>query len=182
LLSAYPPDRLRVSVVDLAGRGAAAARLRAAPPWASGQVATTPDELHAVLRRLADRADLLQMAAAAEPSSGGTVGQPPVDEARQVLVVHDFPYGFDEESLARLMFLVVVGAATGTDILVVGEQPPPQLPDAAGQPPSTIRLTPVPHPHIEDLWVGLNWTYVPDGAGAGEVVGAVLDRLSRYEA
>jgi stress response protein SCP2 len=177
MLAAYPPGQLKVHVADLVGGGAAAQALQ---PLGGGVVfpaATTPQQQSDMLSRLAERVDLWQMAARADAldTLDGTF-----DKARQLLVLHDFPYGFDDRAVAQLRFLIEDGPSAGVHIVFVADPS-----DASTLGPmvsalwrSMLRLSAVPDDHIGDPWVNLIWTYTPDGAAGAPALDAVLARLA----
>jgi stress response protein SCP2 len=177
LLAAYPPGRLRIHVADLVGGGAAAKALQ---PLTEGVVyppATTPQLLSEMLGRLTERVDLMQMAAQADALD---TLEGKVDSARQVLVLHDFPYGFDDRAVAQLRFLIEEGPAAGVHLIFVADPS-----DATTLGPlvsslwrSMLRLSATPDDHIGDPWVGLSWTYTPDAASGAPTVESVLTRLA----
>ncbi|MEU3511802.1 export associated protein, partial [Streptomyces longwoodensis] len=126
-----------------------------------------------VLGRLTQRVDLVQMAL-----RGGVADSlpPDFDTAQQLLVVNDFPHGFDDRAVTQLRYLADEGPAVGVHLMMVADRE-----DAAGYGPlldplwrSLLRLTPVPDDHLADPWVGHAWTYepalVPPGSGVLETV------------
>ncbi|MGW2490664.1 TerD family protein [Streptomyces sp. NPDC001606] len=160
LLAVHPAGEFGVQVVDPAGAGARAlfpltrARVLAAPP-AAGAAGVT-----AALERLTRRVDLVQMAV-----RGGAPEALPddLDTARQLLIVNDFPHGFDDRAVTRLRYLADEGPAVGVHLLLVADRE-----DSAAYGPlldplwrSLMRLTPVPDDHLADPWVGHAWTYEP---------------------
>ncbi|MFG2117359.1 TerD family protein [Streptomyces sp. NPDC048718] len=173
LLAAHPAGGLRVRVIDPAGAGAAAfaplveAGVLQAPP-AAGAAGVS-----ATLAQLTERVDLLQMAQRA----GAAEDLPPgLDTSAQLLVVHDFPHGFDDRALTRLRYLADEGPAVGTQLLMVADRE-----DASAYGPvldplwrSLTRLTPVADDHLADPWVGHAWTYEPPALPAS---GTVLRRV-----
>ncbi|MEV5970723.1 TerD family protein [Streptomyces sp. NPDC051921] len=178
LLAVHPADRFRVRVIDAAGAGAAAfaplveSDVLAGPP-AAGAAGVT-----AVLAQLTERVDLLQMALRA----GASEDLPPgLDTAEELLIVHDFPHGFDDRAVNQLRYLADEGPAVGTHLLMVADRE-----DAAAYGPvldplwrSLMRLTPVPEDHLADPWVGHAWTYEPPVFPAGSgVLGQVLGQLA----
>lgn len=181
MLAAYPPGQLKVHVADLVGGGAAAQALQ---PLGGGVVfpaATTPQQLSEMLGRLAERVDLMQMAARADAldTLDGTF-----DQARQLLVLHDFPYAFDDRAVAHLRFLIEEGPSAGVHIVFVAD---PSDASTLGPLVSTLwrsmlRLSAVPDDHIGDPWVGFTWTYTPDGATGAPALDAVLARLAAHTA
>lgn len=177
LLAAYPPGQLKVHVADLVGGGAAAQALQPLNPGVLFPAAVTPQQLSETLNKLTERVDLIQMAAQndALETLEGTV-----DSARQLLVLHDFPYGFDDRAVTQLRYLIEEGPSAGVHILFVADPD-----DASTLGPlvsslwrSMLRLSAVPDDHIGDPWVGINWTYTPDGATSLPAVNSVLQRLS----
>ncbi|MFF0476038.1 TerD family protein [Streptomyces sp. NPDC004284] len=159
LLAAHPAGGFTVHLVDPAGAGAAAlaplVETGAAAPPARGAAGVS-----AVLEQLTERVDLLQMAL----RGGAADALPPgLDTARQLLIVHDFPHGFDERAVTRLRYLADEGPSVGVHLLMVAARE-----DAAAYGPlldplwrSLLRLTPVPDDHLADPWVGHAWSYEP---------------------
>ncbi|WP_328945248.1 TerD family protein [Streptomyces sp. NBC_00250] len=160
LLAAHPAGEFTVHVVDPAGAGDAAL----APLVETGVLAAPPARgaagVSAVLEQLTERVDLLQMAARA----GAADALPPgLDAARQLLLVHDFPHGFDDRAVTRLRYLADEGPSVGVHLLMVADRE-----DASAYGPlldplwrSLLRLTPVPDDHLADPWVGHAWSYEP---------------------
>ncbi|MEI7029879.1 TerD family protein [Streptomyces pratensis] len=173
LLAVYPPGEFAVHVIDAAGAAAASlaplvgAGVLAAPPAAG------PGGVASVLARLTRRVDLVQMAARA----GAADSLPPdLDTGEQLLVVNDFPHGFDDRAVTQLRYLADEGPAAGVHLLMVADRD-----DARAYGPvldplwrSLLRLTPVADSHLADPWVGHAWTYepltVPPGSGVLERV------------
>ncbi|MFF8602756.1 TerD family protein [Streptomyces sp. NPDC015232] len=180
LLAVHPAGTFRIRVIDAAGAGAGAF----APLVESGVLAGPPAAgaagVQAVLKQLTERVDLLQMAARA----GAADALPPgLDAAEELLVVHDFPHGFDDRSVNQLRYLADEGPAVGTHLLLIADRA-----DAAAYGPvldplwrSLTRLTPVPDDHLADPWVGHAWTYEPPAFPAGSrVMRQVLDQLADF--
>ncbi|WP_436787370.1 TerD family protein [Yinghuangia sp. YIM S10712] len=163
MLAAFPVGDLKLHVIDPEGKGAAAGPF--APLAASGllvgQPATTAPEVAALMGRLMDRVELARMAI----ESGATDALPEhIDFSRQLLVVHGFPYAFDDRTVTQLRHLVDEGARVGVHVMVVGSRA-----DAGSFGPlldplwrAMLRLTPIPEDHIADPWVNHAWTYTPD--------------------
>ncbi|MDI2126277.1 TerD family protein [Yinghuangia seranimata] len=163
MLSAFPVGDLKLHIVDPEGKGAAAGPF--APLGATGLLvgppATTAPEITALMSRLMDRVELARMAI----ESGATDALPEhIDFSRQLLVVHGFPYGFDDRTVTQLRHLVEEGGRVGVHVIVVGGRE-----DAASFGPlldplwrAMLRLTPIPEDHIADPWVHHSWTYTPD--------------------
>ncbi|MFI8325777.1 TerD family protein [Streptomyces sp. NPDC085529] len=184
LLAAYPAGALTVHVLDPAGSGAPAfgplveTGVLAAPP-ARGAAGVT-----AVLAQLTERVDLLQMAVRGDASEDLPPG---FDGSRQLLVVHDFPHGFDDRAVTRLRYLADEGPSVGVHLLMVADRA-----DAAAYGPvldplwrSLLRLTPVPDDHLADPWVGHAWTYEPPTVPPGsavlwQVLGQVAEGRRRH--
>ncbi|MEW1634884.1 TerD family protein [Streptomyces sp. NPDC093801] len=179
LLAVHPADRFSVHVIDAAGAGSAAlaplvrAGVLAAPPAAGAAgVAET-------LARLTRRVDLVQMALRA----GAPEDLPPdLDTAEQLLIVHDFPHGFDDRAVTRLRYLADEGPAVGVHLLMVADRD-----EASAYGPlldplwrSLMRLSPVPDHHLADPWVQHAWTFEPDLPPQGSgVLDQVLERVAR---
>ncbi|KOV59039.1 TerD family protein [Streptomyces sp. MMG1121] len=182
LLAVHPPGDFALQVIDPAGAGATALGVLTrtgaltAPP-ATGAVGVTE-----VLERLTRRVDLVQMAL-----RGGTPESLPadVDTAQQLLIVNDFPHGFDDRAVTRLRYLADEGPAVGVHLLLVADRE-----DAAAYGPlldplwrSLMRLTPVPDDHLADPWVGHAWTYEPSLAPVGShIVQHVLTEVTKARA
>ncbi|WP_318207194.1 TerD family protein [Streptomyces sp. SJL17-1] len=177
LLAAHPAGAFTVHVVDPAGAGTAAL----APLVETGVLAAPPARgaagVSAVLEQLTERVDLLQMAVRA----GAADALPPgLDAARQLLLVHDFPHGFDDRAVTRLRYLADEGPSVGVHLLMVADRA-----DASAYGPlldplwrSLLRLTPVADDHLADPWVGHSWSYepplLPPGSGVlRQVLGQV---------
>ncbi|MGW9583575.1 TerD family protein [Streptomyces albidoflavus] len=169
LLAVHPPGGLTVHLLDPAGSGAAAfaglrnaGLLAPAPPAGAAGVAE-------VLERLTRRVDLVQMAV----RGGARDALPPgLDTAEQLLVVHDFPHGFDDRAVTRLRYLADEGPAVGVHLLLVADRD-----DAAGYGPlldplwrGLLRITPLPDRHLADPWVHHLWTFTPPCVPRGSAV------------
>ncbi|MGW1773093.1 TerD family protein [Streptomyces sp. NPDC002104] len=161
MLAVHPAGRFAVHVIDAAGAGAGSlaplvrAGVLAGPP-AAGAAGVTE-----TLERLTRRVDLVQMAVRA----GAPEDLPPdVDTADQLLIVHDFPHGFDDRAVTRLRYLADEGPAVGVHLLMVADRD-----EASAYGPlldplwrSLMRLSPVPDNHLADPWVHHAWTFEPD--------------------
>ncbi|WP_183069542.1 TerD family protein [Streptomyces sp. gCLA4] len=178
LLAVHPADRFSVHVIDAAGAGAASlaplvrAGVLAAPP-AAGAAGVS-----GTLAGLTRRVDLVQMALKA----GAPEDLPPdVDTAEQLLIVHDFPHGFDDRAVTQLRYLADEGAAVGVHLLMVADRD-----EASAYGPlldplwrSLMRLSPVPDNHLADPWVHHAWTFEPDVPPQGSrVLDQALDRVA----
>ncbi|MFJ3583783.1 TerD family protein [Streptomyces sp. NPDC090127] len=160
LLAVYPPGEFTVHVIDPAGSGAAALAPLVEAGVLAGPPAAGAAGVSAVLARLTERVDLVQMALRA----GAPDALPPsLDTAEQLLIVHDFPHGFDDRAVTRLRYLADEGPAVGVHLLMVADRE-----DASAYGPvldplwrSLLRLTPVSEDHLADPWVGHAWTYEP---------------------
>ncbi|MGW4159030.1 TerD family protein [Streptomyces sp. NPDC004788] len=169
LLAVYPAHRFRVRVIDAAGAGAAAFAPLVEAGVIEGPPAAGAAGVSAVLAQLTERVDLLQMALRAEASEDLPPG---LDTAEELLIVHDFPHGFDDRAVNLLRYLADEGPAVGTHLMMVADRA-----DAAAYGPvldplwrSLTRLTPVPDDHLADPWVGHAWTYEPPVFPAGSGV------------
>ncbi|MFB8027654.1 MULTISPECIES: TerD family protein [unclassified Streptomyces] len=169
LLAVYPADEFSVHVIDPAG--AAAGSL--APLVRSGVLAGPPaagaDGVSAVLAHLTRRVDLVQMAVRA----GAADALPPdLDPGEHLLIVNDFPHGFDDRAVTQLRYLADEGPSVGVHLLMVADRE-----DARAYGPvldplwrSLLRITPVADDHLADPWVGHAWTYEPLRAPGGSNV------------
>ncbi|MFE6842693.1 TerD family protein [Streptomyces sp. NPDC057686] len=178
LLAVHPGDRFSVHVIDAAGAGAASL----APLVAAGALAGPPAAgaagVSRTLAELTRRVDLVQMAVRA-----GAPEELPadVDTADQLLIVHDFPHGFDDRAVTRLRYLADEGPAVGVHLLMVADRD-----EASAYGPlldplwrSLMRLSPVPDNHLADPWVGHAWTFEPDLPPQGSrVLEQTLDRIA----
>ncbi|MFG2709722.1 TerD family protein [Streptomyces goshikiensis] len=178
LLAVHPGDRFSVHVIDAAGAGAASL----APLVRSGVLAGPPAAgaggVTRTLAALTRRVDLVQMALRA----GAPEDLPPdVDTAGQLLIVHDFPHGFDDRAVTQLRYLADEGPAVGVHLLMVADRD-----EASAYGPlldplwrSLMRLSPVPDNHLADPWVGHHWTFEPDLPPRGsQVLDRALDRIA----
>lgn len=182
LLAAHPPGQLSVSVADLAGGGAAARALDlGGAPGAGGStpVAATPQALSEMLEHLVERVDLVQMAMRAGAMGGGP--QDNIDGGRRLLVLHDFPYGFDERSVAHLHYLLNEGPEAGVHVLMVADPADSSTlgPLVGAVWRSMARLPVLAGDHMGDPWVGLTWTFTPDVTTGSTAVEEILARLAR---
>ena len=179
LLAVYPAGEFSVHVIDPAGAGAAAARPAGRGPGCSpAPPAAGAAGVAEVLARLTQRVDLVQMAV----RGGAADSLPPdLDTAEQLLIVNDFPHGFDDRAVTQLRYLADEGPAVGVHLMMVADRE-----DASGYGPlldplwrSLLRLTPVPDDHLADPWVGHAWTYEPPLVPAGsQVVEQVLAQVA----
>ncbi|MGX4692851.1 TerD family protein [Streptomyces sp. JNUCC 63] len=178
LLAVHPPGEFGVHVIDPAGSGA-----RALAPLVQAGVLAGPPAAGAagvadVLSRLTQRVDLVQMAV----RGGAPDALPPgFDTSEQLLIVNDFPHGFDDRAVTRLRYLADEGPAVGVHLMMVADRE-----DAAAYGPlldplwrSLLRLTPVPDDHLADPWVGHAWTYEPPVVPQGsQVLHLVLTQVA----
>ncbi|MER5361958.1 TerD family protein [Streptomyces sp. NPDC002785] len=160
LLAVYPADEFSVHVIDPAGSAAGAL----APLVESGALAGPPAAgaagVASVLAQLTRRVDLVQMAIRA----GAADSLPPdLDTGEQMLIVNDFPHGFDDRAVTQLRYLADEGPSVGVHLLMVADRE-----DASAYGPvlaplwrSLLRITPVADDHLADPWVGHAWTYEP---------------------
>ncbi|MFH8475623.1 TerD family protein [Streptomyces sp. NPDC018000] len=160
LLAVYPADEFSVHVIDPTGSAAGAL----APLVESGALAGPPAAGAAgvapVLAQLTRRVDLVQMAIRA----GAADSLPPdLDTGQQLLIVNDFPHGFDDRAVTQLRYLADEGPSVGVHLLMVADRE-----DARAYGPvldplwrSLLRITPVADDHLADPWVGHTWTYEP---------------------
>ncbi|WLQ33186.1 TerD family protein [Streptomyces castrisilvae] len=173
LLAVYPPNEFSVHVIDPAGSAAGAL----APLVRSGVLPAPPASgaqgVSSVLAHLTRRVDLVQMAIRA----GAADSLPPdLDPAEQLLIVNDFPHGFDDRAVTQLRYLADEGPSVGVHLMMVADRE-----EASGYGPvldplwrSLLRVTPVADDHLADPWVGHAWTYEPLRTPPGS---AVLDQV-----
>ncbi|WP_405781071.1 TerD family protein [Streptomyces sp. NBC_01378] len=179
LLAVYPAGEFAVHVIDPAGSAAGAL----APLVRAGVLVAPPaagvSGVSEALARLTQRVDLVQMAV----RGGAADALPPdLDTAEQLLIVNDFPHGFDDRAVTRLRYLADEGPAVGVHLLMVADRE-----DAAEYGPvldplwrALLRLTPVPDDHLADPWVGHAWTYEPPNVPPGSrVLEQVLEEVAR---
>jgi hypothetical protein len=169
LAAVYPVGDFTLNVIDPAGSATAAL----APLVESGVLREPPAAGAAgvgrLLEKLTQRVDLVQMAV----RSGATDALPPdLDTAEQLLVVHDFPHGFDDRAVTQLRYLADEGPSVGVNLLMVADRE-----DARAYGPvlsplwrALMRITPVPDDHLADPWVGHHWTYEPPLVPRGSAV------------
>ncbi|MEV6958454.1 TerD family protein [Streptomyces sp. NPDC051207] len=178
LLAVHPAGDFSVHVIDPAGSGAQPL----APLVRSGVLASPPAQgatgVADVLARLTQRVDLVQMAV----RGGAADALPPdLDLAQQLLVVNDFPHGFDDRAVNQLRYLADEGPAVGVHLMMVADRE-----ESAGYGPlldplwrSLLRLTPVPDDHLADPWVGHAWTFEPSmPPGGSQVLQQVLSQVA----
>ncbi|MFJ3923584.1 TerD family protein [Streptomyces sp. NPDC090022] len=178
MLAVHPDGALSVHVIDAAGAGAASLE----PLVRSGVLATPPAAgavgVTQTLAHLTRRVDLVQMAVRA----GAPEDLPPdLDTREQLLIVHDFPHGFDDRAVTQLRYLADEGPRVGVNLLMVADRD-----EASAYGPlldplwrSLMRLSPVPDDHLADPWVGHAWTFEPALPPAGsQVLEQVLARVA----
>ncbi|MFG2288066.1 TerD family protein [Streptomyces sp. NPDC048595] len=178
LLAVHPVGEFAVQVIDPGGTAAPAL----APLLESGVLApplSGAKGVSAVLEGLTRRVDLVQMAVR---SRAADALPPDLDTAEQLLIVHDFPHGFDDRALTQLRYLADEGPAVGVHLMMVADRAQAREYGPVLDPlwRSLLRITPVPDAHLADPWVGHAWTYEPPLAPRGsQVVRQVLDRLAQ---
>ncbi|MGW6644078.1 TerD family protein [Streptomyces iakyrus] len=178
LLAVYPAGEFTVHVIDPAGSGA-----QPLAPLVQTGVLAAPPALGAagvadVLGRLTQRVDLVQMAV----RGGAADALPPgFDTSQQLLIVNDFPHGFDDRAVNQLRYLADEGPAFGVHLMMVADRE-----QSSGYGPlldplwrSLLRLTPVADDHLADPWVGHAWTYEPSLVPPGsQVLQQVLSQVA----
>ncbi|MFJ6511204.1 TerD family protein [Streptomyces sp. NPDC091406] len=160
LLAVYPPGEFAVHVIDPAGSAAGPLAPLVEAGVLAGPPAAGPGGVASVLAHLTRRVDLVQMAVRA----GAADSLPPdLDTGEQLLVVNDFPHGFDDRAVTQLRYLADEGPAVGVHLLMVADRE-----EASAYGPildplwrSLLRITPVADSHLADPWVGHAWTYEP---------------------
>ncbi|MFJ9149086.1 TerD family protein [Streptomyces sp. NPDC102270] len=179
LLAVHPAGDYTLHVIDPAGSGAQAL----APLVWTGVLAAPPAVGAAgvadVLARLTERVDLVQMAV----RGGAADSLPPgLDTSEQLLIVNDFPHGFDDRAVTQLRYLADEGPSVGVHLMMVADRE-----EASAYGPlldplwrSLMRLTPVPDDHLADPWVGHAWTYEPALVPPGsQVLQQVLNQVAQ---
>lgn len=182
LIAVYPVGEFTVHVIDPAGAGASALT----PLTSSGVLPEPPaagaQGVAAVLAKLTQRVDLVQMAL----RSGAVDALPrDLDTAQQLLIVNDFPHGFDDRAVNQLRYLADEGPSVGVHLMMVADRE-----DARAYGPvldplwrALLRVTPVPDDHLADPWVGHAWTFEPSLVPQGsEVVTRVLAQVRQARA
>ncbi|MCA6091731.1 TerD family protein [Streptomyces sp. SCA3-4] len=169
LLAVHPVGDYAVHVIDPAGAAGAAL----APLLEQGALREPPaagaQGVSDVLARLTRRVDLVQMAV----RSGAVESLPPdLDTGEHLLIVNDFPHGFDDRAVTQLRYLADEGPSVGVHLMMVADRE-----DARAYGPvldplwrSLLRITPVPDDHLADPWVGHAWTYEPSLVPVGSDV------------
>ncbi|MFI6283768.1 TerD family protein [Streptomyces sp. NPDC051018] len=178
LLAVHPPGDFTVHVIDPAGTGATSfaplvqSGVLAAPPATGAQGVTE------TLARLTQRVDLVTMAV----RGGAADALPPdLDTSEQLLIVNDFPHGFDDRAVTQLRYLADEGPSVGVHLMMVADRE-----DASAYGPvldplwrSLLRITPVPDDHLADPWVRHSWTYQPPAVPPGStILRQVLDQVT----
>ncbi|CAM5564484.1 Export associated protein OS=Streptomyces alboniger OX=132473 GN=CP975_08360 PE=3 SV=1 [Streptomyces alboniger] len=178
LLAVHPAGQFSVHVIDAAGSAAGAFAPLVSAGVTAGPPASGAAGVARVLAELTQRVDLVQMAV----RGGAPDALPPdLDVAEQLLIVNDFPHGFDDRAVTQLRYLADEGPAVGVHLMMVADRE-----DAAAYGPlldplwrALLRLTPVPDDHLADPWVGHTWTYDPPSFPRGsDVLRQVLDRVA----
>ncbi|GAU68376.1 CRISPR-associated protein [Streptomyces sp. NBRC 110611] len=178
LLAVHPAGDFAVQVIDPGGTAAPAL----APLLETGVLPAAPlpgaKGVAAVLEGLTRRVDLVQMAVRGRAADSLP---PDLDTARQLLIVHDFPHGFDDRAVTRLRYLADEGPAAGVHLLMVADRAQARAYGPVLDPlwRSLLRITPVPDAHLADPWVGHAWTYEPPLVPQGsDVLRQVLARVA----
>ncbi|MEV4611991.1 TerD family protein [Kitasatospora sp. NPDC049258] len=179
LLACHPPGGLLLHTVDPAGAAGAALAPLAMAGLLAGPPATGAAAIGALLDSLVERVDLMQMARRA--GAGDALG-PQVDPAARLLLVHDFPYGFDDGTVAKLRYLSEEGPEAGVHLLVVADRA-----EAREYGPvldrfwrGLTRMAPVPQEYLADPWVEHLWTYTPAAPAPGTLaLPALLERVAQ---
>ncbi|MDT0544446.1 MULTISPECIES: TerD family protein [Streptomyces] len=179
LLAVYPAGEFSVHVIDPAGSAAASLAPLLSSGVLSGPPASGAQGVSATLAALTRRVDLVQMAV----RSGAADALPPdLDVAEQLLIVNDFPHGFDDRAVTQLRYLADEGPSVGVHLMMVADRQEAQAYGPVLDPlwRSLLRVTPVPDDHLADPWVGHAWTYEPSLVPAGSrVVEQVLAQVAR---
>ncbi|WP_344586229.1 hypothetical protein, partial [Kitasatospora paracochleata] len=184
LLACHPPGGLLLHAVA-PGAGGPGGSGDAWAPFAragllAGPPATSRAEVAALLESLVERVDLVQMARRA----GAPDTLPPhVDPADRLLLVHDFPYGFDDRTVARLRYLADEGPAVGVHLLLVADRAESREYGPLLDPfwRGLTRLAPVEQAYLADPWVEHLWTFSPAVPRPGDpALPALLEAIARH--
>ncbi|MFJ8857488.1 TerD family protein [Streptomyces sp. NPDC102451] len=169
LLAVYPADDFSVHVIDPAGSAAGPLAPLVDAGVLAGPPASGAEGVASVLAHLTRRVDLVQMAIRA----GASDALPPdLDTAEQLLIVNDFPHGFDDRAVTQLRYLADEGPSVGVHLLMVADREDTRAYGPVLDPlwRSLLRITPVADDHLADPWVGHAWTYEPLRAPQGSRV------------
>ncbi|MFI9148961.1 TerD family protein [Streptomyces sp. NPDC053367] len=178
LLAVHSVGEFTVHVIDPAGSAA-----QPLAPLVQTDVLASPPATGAagvadVLARLTQRVDLVQMAV----RGGAADALPPgFDTSQQLLVVNDFPHGFDDRAVNQLRYLADEGPAVGVHLMMVADREESSAYGPLLDPlwRSLMRLTPLPDDHLADPWVGHCWTYEPPLVPPGsQVLQQVLTQVA----
>jgi stress response protein SCP2 len=160
LLASYPAGDFTVNVIDPAGSGAAAL----SPLTQTGALKEPPAVgaagVSMMISKITQRVDLVQMAM----RGGAPDSLPPhVDPSDQLLIINDFPFGFDDRAVTQLRYIADEGPSVGVHLMMVADREDAQAYGPVLDPlwRSLLRLTPTPDDHLADPWVGHAWTFSP---------------------
>ncbi|SCK23320.1 TerD family protein [Streptomyces sp. WMMB 322] len=176
--AAHPAGHVTLNVIDPAGSASAALAPLVESGVLQGRPAAGAAGVSTVLDELTRRVDLVQMAVRSRAADALPAE---IDIAEQLLLVHDFPHGFDDRAVTQLRYLADEGPSAGVHLLMVAD---PE--DARAYGPvlsplwkALLRITPVPDDHLADPWVGHHWTYEPPLVPHGsQVLSQVLSRVA----
>ncbi|WP_179815644.1 TerD family protein [Allostreptomyces psammosilenae] len=176
LLAAHPAGALKLHVVDPAGPRAQVWQGLVEQGILLGSPARTEAEVTALLEGLTQHADLMGMAL----RGGALDALPPhFDPARRLLVVHDFPHGFDDRTVGVLRYLAEDGPSIGVHLMLVADRSDSReyghALDALWR--SVLRLSPQPDEYLMDPWVGHPWVFTPEVPADGRAVGEVFSTV-----
>ncbi|MEU9114020.1 TerD family protein [Streptomyces sp. NPDC048483] len=179
LLAVHPAGEFSVQVIDPGGTAVPAL----APLLETGALREPPASgaqgVSTVLEALTRRVDLVQMAVRNRAADSLP---PDIDTAEQLLIVHDFPHGFDDRAVTQLRYLADEGPAVGVHLLMVADRAQAQEYGPVLDPlwRSLLRISPVPDAYLGDPWVGHAWTYEPPLVPKdSQVLRQVLGRLAQ---
>ncbi|HLS75950.1 MAG TPA: TerD family protein [Nocardia sp.] len=148
LLAVDPATPTRIDVIDLSG--AYSALLPALAPVLAGPPVTDHTRISELLRSLTERAELADMA------YQGNAWTAPAEH--RVLVVSDFPHGYQPIDAQRLHTLTACGDLIGLSIIVVGTDEIPMPDEAVAALSQHARHLPtVAETPMFDPWTGSAW-------------------------
>lgn len=179
LLAVHPAGALSLEMIDPADAAAGPF----APLLRSGVLAQPPARgaqgVRERLTALSRRVDLAQMAVRGDAVDALP---PEIDTAGQLLILNDFPHGFDDRAVTLLRYLVDEGPAVGVHVMMVADRREAHQYGPVLDPlwRALLRVTPIPDDHLADPWVGHSWTYEPPLPPAdGGVLRRVLAEVVR---
>jgi len=183
MLAGCPAGSVSVRSVDLGNAGSAllaplgglGCQVLSQPP------ARSPSALESLLDDMVRHLDLVQMAHESQ-IRGTEEGLEGLDLRHRLLVVHDFPTGFDDRALGLLRYLAEEGAGLGLQVLLTcaTSEAVPHGPLVASLLRGCSRLPAGTGEVMVDGFGGTSWEFAPDlGPDDPATLDRVLTRLSQ---